>query len=47
MLFIRPTQQGVEAPAFMRGKERFSAPEALSAPIMRFSAGGLEHLIQE
>ena len=27
------------APAFMRGKERFSAPEKVSTLIMRFSAG--------
>jgi hypothetical protein len=29
----------VEAPAFMRGKERFSAPGKSSASITRFSAG--------
>jgi hypothetical protein len=29
----------VGAPAFMRGKERFSAPEKISTLIMRFSAG--------
>jgi hypothetical protein len=27
------------APAFMRGKERFSAPKKVSTLIMRFSAG--------
>jgi hypothetical protein len=29
----------VEAPAFMRGKERFSVPGDPSTPIVRFSAG--------
>ena len=29
----------VGAPAFMRGKERFSAPGRVSTLIMRFSAG--------
>jgi len=29
----------VGAPAFMRGKERFSAPKKVSSLILRFSAG--------
>ena len=29
----------VEAPAFTRGKERFSAPGKIRIPIVRFSAG--------
>jgi hypothetical protein len=29
----------VGAPAFMPGKERFSAPENVSTSIMRFTAG--------
>jgi hypothetical protein len=36
----------VGAPAFMRGKERFSAPEKILPIIMRFSAGPREHAAQ-
>ena len=32
----------MEAPAFMRGQERFSAPENVAALITRFSAGDRE-----
>jgi hypothetical protein len=34
----------VAAPAFMRGKERFSAPENSLASIVRFSAGAAVRL---
>ena len=37
MTFDRVDEGG--SPAFMRGKERFSAPEKVRVPIMRFSAG--------
>jgi hypothetical protein len=37
---VRTLQFVVEAPAFMRGKERFSAPGKSLAFLMRFSAGG-------
>jgi hypothetical protein len=39
--FARLRKHLVEAPAFMRGKERFSAPGGHCAPIVRFSAGNL------